>query len=278
MRDGIAATRGRWGLRRPHPVVAPQQAEGAPLASVVVVTYNRLRMLERCVSSVLANTTDVEFEVVVWNNASDDGTTEYLDAVAAHDPRVRVLHSSENVGLNGVARGVREARGVYIVEMDDDVLDLPPGWLAEMIRVFDAVPRAGYLAANVVVNDLTTGAKPPANHYRTRDFGDGAVVEIGPAGGWCSITSRKVVASVGGFLEMPGRVFFAEDEDFARRCRSHRFRVGVIRDVVVYHATGLAANEAFGYLGVYEAKYADDPVYRPFIEAAKKARERRADP
>jgi len=231
-------------------------------------------MLRRCVETVLANTTDSDYELIVWDNASTDGSAEYLDSVAADHAHVRIVHSPENVGLNGVARGVALAKGVYIVEMDDDVLEVPACWLPRMVHAFETVPRAGYLAANVVQDALTNGAKPPASHYRVRDFGDGVVVEIGPAGGWCTITSREVVDAVGGFLEMPGRIFFAEDQDFVKRCRRHRYRVGVVRDVVVYHATGFAANQEFGYLDVCETKYSDAPEYRPFLEEARAMRER----
>jgi glycosyltransferase involved in cell wall biosynthesis len=162
-------------------------------ASVVLVTWNRLRMLEPCVRGLMANAGDVDYELIVWDNASDDGTAEFLDALAGEDPRVRVVHSVENVGLNGVAAGVSLARGDYIVELDDDVLEFPEEWLSRMIAAFDAVPRAGYLAANVVQDGITNGAKPPADAYRARTYRGGVVIEHGPTGGWCAITSRAVV-------------------------------------------------------------------------------------
>jgi len=234
-------------------------------ASILLVTYNRVNMLRRCVSAVLANTQGVEYELIVWDNASTDGSSEYLDEVASANPRVRVVHSPENIGLNGVAASVRLARGNYLLEMDDDVIDVPSGWLAEMIRSFEAMPRAGYLAANVVQNDLTDGAKLAPENYTVVDFGNGVLIEFGPLGGWCSITSARVIADVGNFLEMPGRIFFGEDNDFVERCVIAGYRVGIVSSVRVFHAAGAIANKEFGCIDVCKLKYSDDPGYAPFL-------------
>lgn len=248
---------------------------GSPAASLLLVTYNRLGMLRECISSILANTQGVEYELIVWDNASTDGTADYLDAVASAHPQVRVVHHTSNIGLNGVAACVRLAQGWYLLEMDDDVLEVPAGWLAEMIRTFDAVPRAGFLAANVVQDGSTNGAKAPADQYRTVDYGDGVVIEHGPTGGWCTMTSRAVIRRIGNFLEMPGRVFFSEDGDFARRCVRRRYRIGIIRDVRVYHATGVTKNLEYGCIEVCRGKYSDGPEYGAYLAATLAATESR---
>jgi GT2 family glycosyltransferase len=224
-------------------------------------------MLKKCVSSILRNTCDVDHELIVWDNASTDGTGDYLDATASSHPHVRVVHRPDDIGLNAVAACVRLARGDYLLEMDDDVVEVPPGWLAEMMRAFEAVPRAGYLDANVVQDETTNGAKPPQEHYRTRDYGEGVIIEHEPTGGWCTITSKAVVKRIGNFLEMPVRVFFSEDGDFARRCTERRYRVGIVRDVRVYHATGVAKNQEYGCLEVCQQKYSDDLAYETFLAA-----------
>lgn len=245
-------------------------AHAEPVASIILVTHNRLRMLEKCVSSLLESTDGVPFEVIVWDNASDDGTREYLDQVAEASTVVDVIHSSVNIGVNAVAEGVKAAKGFYLVEIDDDVLSFPQGWLQKMIAAFDRVPFAGYLAANVVQDECTDGAKPPAGQYQVVDYGGGVVIEHGPAGGWCTITSKAVIARIGNFAQAPGRIFFAEDGDFVARCLRRGLRVGIVRDVVVYHATGVKANKEHGYLNVCELKYSDDPAYRPWLEATRK--------
>ena len=270
----------RWTARFVHrqpasSALAPISREPGtgPVASIVLVTFNRLGMLQRCLSAVLANSGEVDYELIVWDNASTDGTGEYLDSVAALHARVRVVHSPQNIGLNAVARGVRLARGAYIVEMDDDVVEVPPGWLAEMMRCFDQVPQAGYLAADESRKETTSGARSTSDHCWTIDYGDGVVIEVGWTGGWCTITSRAVIDLVGNFKEMPGRVFFEEDGDFVLRCMRKRLVVGVVQSVKVYHATGVAENAAAGCLDVCLLKYSDGPEYRRLLESAELALE-----
>jgi GT2 family glycosyltransferase len=266
----------RWTARfvgpraaSPRPSEAPREPS-EPLVSVILVTYNRPRMLELSVASVLANSADVDYEFIIWDNASTDETRELLDTVAAANPRVRLIHNPANIGLNAVAAAVRLARGAYIVEIDDDVIDVPTGWLSSMVRTFEAVPRAGYLAANVVHNEKTDGAYRWGAYWWAIDYGDGIVVETGSVGGWCAITSRAVIDRIGNFLEMPGRISYGEDGDFGRRCKRAGLVIGVMRNVVVYHAQGFAENDAYGCLETLVHKYADDPT-NPAYEAAKSA-------
>ena len=241
--------------------------EASPKVSLVVITYNRLQMLKECMRSLLEKTRGDEFEIIVWDNASTDGTAEYLDELSAAHPYLRVVHSPKNVGLNGVARSVKLARGYYIVELDDDVIDFPDGWLPDMLAAFNTVPRAGYLAANVVQDEITNGNKPVGSeHYRAVDH-DGVVVEYQVSvesctGGWCTMTSLEVLSRVGNFPQRRGRVFFSEDGDYGRRCRKAGFAVGILRDLVVYHACGPAANDRYGCLDVCRDKYSDGPEYR----------------
>lgn len=239
-------------------------------ASVVVITYNRLKMLRQCVESILANTGDVDYELIVWDNASTDGTGEYLDELAKGNPPLQPIHHSENVGLNGVALGVERARGAYIVDMDDDVVEVPKGWLGEMIRAFEQVPKAGYLAANVVQDEHTGGAKGPDDMYVTVDHGAGVVIEHGPTGGWCTITSREVLDAIGGFTKAPGRIFFSEDGEFAQRCMRNGLHVGIVRDLVVRHLAGVEMNRQYGYLDICKLKYSD-PGYEPWLNETLEA-------
>jgi GT2 family glycosyltransferase len=164
------------------------------------------------------------------------------------------------VGLNGVALSFKLARGFYLVELDDDVVRFPDDWLGKMLRAFKAVPKAGYLAANVVQDELTDGNKFSSEHYTPVDYG-GIVLEHGPTWGWCTMTSLEVMSRVGNFPRRRGRVFFCEDGDYGRRCTEAGLTLGIVQDVVVYHAAGAAANDDYGYLDLCLQKYSDGPEY-----------------
>ena len=116
--------------------------------------------------------------------------------MAATHPQVRVIHHPENVGLNGVALSVKAARGYYVIKLDDDVMRFPDDWLPKLLHAFKKVPEIGYMACNVVQDELTTGEKEPPEAYTVVDH-DGVVLEHGPTWGWCTMTSLDVLEAGG---------------------------------------------------------------------------------
>jgi len=242
--------------------------ETMPEASILLITYNRLKMLKECLGSLLQNTHGGNYELIVWNNASTDGTKEYLDDIAAKNPQMRVVHHPDNVGLNAIALMVKMARGYYTVELDDDVLRFPDDWLNSMLHAFKQVPKTGYLAANVVQDELTTGEKDPPEAYTAVDH-DGVVLEHGPTWGWCTMTSLEVLNRVGNFPRRRGLQWYGEDLDYVRRVRRAGYEPAILRDVVVYHASGPAKNDEYGYLDLCLKKY-EKTAYAPYHKQAIK--------
>ncbi|MEE1784335.1 glycosyltransferase family 2 protein [Streptomyces sp. SP17BM10] len=99
-----------------------------PRFSVIVPVYQVQDYLAECLDSVLGQD-GPEFELIAVDDRSPDGCGAMLDAAAAADPRVRVLHLPENVGL-GRARnaGLEVATGDYVIFLDSDDT-LTPGLL-----------------------------------------------------------------------------------------------------------------------------------------------------
>lgn len=95
----------------------PTVTSSDPFFSVVVPTFNRKDMLQDAVESVLTQSFN-DLELVVVDDGSTDGTSDWLESVA--DPRVRTI-TQEN-SKRGVARnrGISAARGQYIAFLDDD--------------------------------------------------------------------------------------------------------------------------------------------------------------
>jgi len=89
------------------------------LVSFVVPVYNVRDELGECLDSILSQTGD--FEVIAVDDASPDDSGEILDDYARADPRIRVLHLSENVGLGGARNaGLAAARGTHVWFVDSD--------------------------------------------------------------------------------------------------------------------------------------------------------------
>ncbi|GHA12264.1 glycosyl transferase [Streptomyces spiroverticillatus] len=105
--------------------------------TLVVPTYNVQGYLRECLDSVL-HQDFTDFEILAVNDCSPDASGAILDEYAALDPRVRVVHLSENVGL-GRARnvGMEHAHGEYLLFLDSDDT-LTPGALGAIADRLEA--------------------------------------------------------------------------------------------------------------------------------------------
>lgn len=94
-----------------------------PLVSVIVTTFNRCEMLANTIQSILEQTF-FDFELIVIDNMSEDGTREYIGSI--QDERIRYIRN-QNYGVIAKNRnyGIREAKGSYIAFCDDDDLWMP---------------------------------------------------------------------------------------------------------------------------------------------------------
>ena len=118
------------------------------MIAIVVITHNRLHLLRRCVEDVLHRTSEKTKEIIIWDNASADGTREYLDAL--DEPRLHAVHHPENIGMNAYAQAFSLTSQDYLVELDDDVVEAPPRWDETLLDAFLRIPKMGYLSANLV--------------------------------------------------------------------------------------------------------------------------------
>lgn len=110
-----------------------------PLTSIIMPMHNELAYSKLAVESLYRNTNREEFELICIDDASTDGTSEYLDGLEG----VKVIHFKENVGFDhGVNAGIKLATGEYTAVLNNDLL-LTPYWLSQLIAVLESDPHIG---------------------------------------------------------------------------------------------------------------------------------------
>jgi glycosyltransferase involved in cell wall biosynthesis len=109
-----------------------------PKVSVIIPTYNRARLLERAIRSVL-NQTYQDFEIIVVDDVSTDSTKEVVESF--NDERIRYIQHEKNRG-EAAARntGIKSASGKYIASHDSDDEWLPEK-LGRQVRILENSPR-----------------------------------------------------------------------------------------------------------------------------------------
>jgi glycosyltransferase involved in cell wall biosynthesis len=121
--------------------------------SVCLLTYNHERYVAQAIDSVLAQE-GVDFELVISEDHSTDGTRAIVDAYAVRHPdRIRVLPSPRNVGMTrAFARGIEAARGTYVALLDGDDYWTSPHKLRMQAEYLDAHPACAICFHNVMVH------------------------------------------------------------------------------------------------------------------------------
>lgn len=163
------------------------------LVSVVLPTRNRARTLARAVRSVLAQSHE-HLELLVVDDASEDDTQRVLDGI--HDPRKRVLHNPERLGVSGARnRGIAEARGEWVAFQDSDDEWRIERLARQLTAIADDVVLV--LCGDVVINDpgmSFLGMRSPEDII---DVTDQVVIRI--PGAPCWLARRETILGVGGF-------------------------------------------------------------------------------
>jgi glycosyltransferase involved in cell wall biosynthesis len=120
------------------------------LVSVVMAVYNDARSVRAAVHSVLEQTFE-DFEFVVVDDGSTDGTGAILDELARADGRIKLLRNAQNLGQTlTLNRGIEAASGRYIARMDADDLSLAER-LARQVAFLEAHAEVGLLGTRALI-------------------------------------------------------------------------------------------------------------------------------
>lgn len=115
--------------------------------TVIIVSYNSLKDIDVCLSSVLKQEYP-DFEVILSDNGSTDGTVAW---VLAQYPRVKVIENRANLGYaNGINAALPSAAGEYIAPLNVDT-EVTPGWLAAMVKVLASDAKIGAVTPKILI-------------------------------------------------------------------------------------------------------------------------------
>lgn len=223
----------------------------SPQVSIVIVSWNALDIVQACLPSVI-RTEHPSFEIVFADNASTDGTAEWIERT---HPQVRVIRHEQNLRFTrGNNSAVRHARGRYVVLLNNDV-EVDPGWLRPLTDRMDSDPSIGALQPKLLqFDDRSRFEYSGASGGYLDRFGypfargriffhleedRGQYDAAGPifwATGAAVMFRKDVYVAAGGFEEVFD--MHMEEIDLCWRLLRAGYRVEVVPDSVVYHIGG----------------------------------------
>jgi hypothetical protein len=209
--------------------------------SIIILSWNTRRLLADCLDSIYRYQGEVDTEIIVVDNHSDDDSVAML---RERYPGVRLIANRENVGFaRGNNQAARVACGRYVLLLNSDAM-LTENALPALVQFADARPRAGMVGARLVYPDGSfqasfspipglwqeflllsgLGRLLLGRNYPSR----GPEIEAGPqlAGyveGACMLAPRQAYLSVGGLDE--GYFMYAEDVDLCFALRRSGWEV-----------------------------------------------------
>ena len=217
-----------------------------PMVSIIIPVYNQVHYTYACLLSILENTRDVAYEVLIADDVSTDATAELTKYVE----NLVICRNQTNQGfLRNCNQAAKAARGKYIMFLNNDT-QVHSGWLSALVNLIESDSTIGMVGSKLVYPDgrlqeaggiiwsdgsgwnygrLDNPDKAEYNYVKDVDYISGAAI----------LLSRKLWQQIGGFDERFAPAY-CEDSDLAFEVRKAGYRVVYQPLSVVTHFEGVS--------------------------------------
>ena len=197
------------------------------MVSIIVLCWNHLDDVTKpFVENILSVTKDVDFELILVDNGSNDGTDSYIKSL--NDPRVKPIISKKNLGFSGGNNlGYKYAKGDYICFLNNDVVFHNPNWLKELLQNQEENTLIGPHLVNS--NSLTSFNNLPVPYLN----------------GWCIFGAKKIFEDI----KENGKVFderfnpaYFEDVELCFRAAIKGYKLKEVSNIELEHLGSRSSN------------------------------------
>ena len=237
--------------------------EKLPDLSVIIISYNTRDLTLRCLETLFANTHDTHIQVIVLDNASQDGSAE---AIKQAFPNLKVIASDENHGFakgNNLAAAHAKANWLLLLNPDTEV---HPNAIDALLQFSRNHPAAGITGGRTVFPDgrlniaSCWGRITPWSAFcmafgLTATFRKTTLFNPEGMGNWSRDSERNVDIVSGCFLMLPRSLWlklggfdlkywmYGEEADLCARARALGYRPMITPDAQIMHIVGASTGQ-----------------------------------
>ncbi|WP_339191182.1 glycosyltransferase [Paenibacillus sp. FSL R5-0490] len=217
-----------------------------PLVSIIIPVYNQWKYTYSCLASILENTPDLTYEVIIADDMSTDETIDIEKIVK----NITIVRDGVNRGfLLNCNNAAKSARGKYVFFLNNDT-NVQANWLSSLVELIEPEPSIGMVGSKLVYPDgrlqeaggiiwndasgwnygrLDDPEKPEYNYVKEADYISGAAILI----------RHTIWQELGGFDERYVPAYF-EDTDLAFEVRRLGYKVLLQPKSVIVHFEGIS--------------------------------------
>ncbi len=237
-----------WKMRAE--ILVSEFARLFPKISIIVVTYNNLEYTKLCLESIVKCTEYPAYEIILVDNASQDGTVEYLEEYKRIHKNISLIKNNRNLGFAAANNlGVNASTADTLVFLNNDTL-VTPGWLHRLFYHLNKNPGTGMVGP--VTNGIGNEAKIDIDYTQLSDINyfaamradqySGSSFEIRVLALYCAMISRTLYNQLGG-LDERYQVGMFEDDDLALKIQHAGFNLLCAEDVFIHHFHKISFNQ-----------------------------------
>lgn len=226
--------------------------------SISIINWNTCELLDQCLKSIYGSTKNIDFEIIVVDNASTDSSVEM---VQEKYPHVKLIKNSENVGFaraNNQAYKISGGKYFMLLNSDTIVLDNSFACLIDWLDNNGNCGACGPMLLNGDKSLQPSWAKLPTFWSEIRGIQDRRIqnnedlslldinllsqkepIDVGWVGGACLVVRRNVIEEVG--LLDEGYFMYCEETDLCCRINRHGYSVAFVPRAQIIHIGGASS-------------------------------------
>lgn len=225
-------------------LIVPSSAK--PVVSIIIPVYNQFNYTYECIKSIIKNTEDVPYEIII----ADDNSTDITRKIKKMIEGITVIRNRQNMRfLLNCNNAAKYAKGKYVLFLNNDT-QVQENWLSSLVNLIESDNTIGMVGSKFIYPD---GRLQEAGGILWKDgsawnYGHGQnpslpefnyVKEVDYISGASIMISKELWNEIGGFDErfVPA---YCEDSDFAFEVRKRGYKVMYQPKSVIVHFEGVS--------------------------------------